>query len=239
MANRPWLDDVRARLARHALPPSYIQRFTEELSDHLEDLMEENMSTASNVYSRLGEPEQVAKAAVTAYRRRGFFGRHPTAAFLVFAVSPIAAMIAVEAAALFFTISACELIGDNNLFNFTKKIGAFGQTTVPYILTVLTVVVPACLLTILYCQLAKRLSMKKGWMFASCAAVSVMAMCIFWSASFSDTPGQNVLRCGLWIPTLSGWIPPLQSLAQCIIPLAIGWWFIRRQCNPGQTQATT
>ena len=44
MANQPWLDEVRQRLAKHALPPSYVQRFTEELSDHLEDLKEENMT---------------------------------------------------------------------------------------------------------------------------------------------------------------------------------------------------
>ena len=40
MANQPWLDEVRERLARQALPPSYIQRFMEELSDHLEDIKE-------------------------------------------------------------------------------------------------------------------------------------------------------------------------------------------------------
>jgi hypothetical protein len=38
MDNQPWLDSVREQLARRRLPPSYVQRFTEELSDHLEDL---------------------------------------------------------------------------------------------------------------------------------------------------------------------------------------------------------
>ena len=84
MANLPWLDEVRRRLAKRGLPPSYVQRFAEELSDHLEDFKEENMSTEADVYSRLGKPEQVANAAVAAYRRRSFLGRHPTAAFLVF-----------------------------------------------------------------------------------------------------------------------------------------------------------
>ena len=49
----------------------------------------------ADAISRLGEPEQVAEAAVAAYRRRSFFGRHPILtfplAFLVFAVSPVIA----------------------------------------------------------------------------------------------------------------------------------------------------
>ena len=102
MANLPWLDEVRKRLAEQALPPSYVQRFMEELSDHFQDVTEEIMSTEASVSSRLGEPEQVAKAVVTAYRRRSFLGRHPTAAFLVFAVSPV-----VSLAALLVHISFC------------------------------------------------------------------------------------------------------------------------------------
>jgi hypothetical protein len=233
MANRPWLDDVRARLAKCALPPSYIQRFTEELSDHLEDLMEENMSTASDVYSRLGEPEQVAKAAVAAYWRQGFLGRHPTAAFLVFAVSPIAAMIALEAAAILLFIVAVELVGENTVFHLTQEIGTTGRMIVPYILSLFTVVVPSCVLAILYCKLAKQLGMKKGWMFASCAAVSILAMCILWSVSFSDMPGHNALRCGLWIPTT---LPSLQGFCQLLIPLAVGLWYIRRRGGVGRPQ---
>ena len=100
MANLPWLDEVLARLARRGLPPNYVRRFAEELSDHLDDLKEENMSKAVDVVSRLGKPEQVAEAAVTAYRRRSFLGRHPTAAFLVFAVSPLVSQIG------FFVITA-------------------------------------------------------------------------------------------------------------------------------------
>ena len=94
MAKRPWLDEVRGRLAKHGLPPAYVQRFVQELSDHFDDLKEENMGTEVDVSSRLGEPERVAQAAVAAYRRRSFLGRHPTAAFLVFAVSPLLMLLA-------------------------------------------------------------------------------------------------------------------------------------------------
>ena len=64
MDNQPWLDSVREQLARHNLPPSYVQRFTEELGDHLDDVNEEGMD--ADAFSRLGEPEQVANTAVAA-----------------------------------------------------------------------------------------------------------------------------------------------------------------------------
>jgi hypothetical protein len=57
MADSFWLDKVRERLARQALQRNYMQRFMEELSDHLDDLKEENME--SDATSRMGEPEQV------------------------------------------------------------------------------------------------------------------------------------------------------------------------------------
>ena len=88
MDSQPWLDRVRERLARQLLPSSYVQRFMEELTDHFQDITEETMRADESVLSRLGEPDQVANAAVTAYRRRSFLGRHPALKFLVFGVSP-------------------------------------------------------------------------------------------------------------------------------------------------------
>jgi hypothetical protein len=36
MANRHWFDELRERLSAHALPRSYVQRFVQELTDHVE-----------------------------------------------------------------------------------------------------------------------------------------------------------------------------------------------------------
>jgi hypothetical protein len=234
MANHPWLDDVRNQLAKHALPPAYIRRFMDELSDHFQDITEENMSTEANVNSRLGEPQLVANSAVTVYRRRSFLGRHPTAAFVVFALSPIVSLIVIEAIAIFLFISAVYLIGEDKTFDFTRKIGLIGQSLVPYILAFLTVVIPSVFLSILYCKLAKRLCIRKRWMLMSCVSIATVAMLLCWSATFSDTPGKNCLQCGIWIPAWSGWTPPLRNLGQCLLPLAIGCWFIRRKCDNNQ-----
>ena len=109
MAKRRWLDEVRQRLARRALPPAYIGRFMDELSDHFQDLTEESMSTEASVLSRLGDPAQVAEAAVTAYRQRSFLGRHPAAALLVFGISPAASLIALTVASLWVVCTTADL----------------------------------------------------------------------------------------------------------------------------------
>ncbi len=70
MDSQRWLDRVRERLAKRVLPPSYVQRFIEELTDHLEDLKEEKME--GDASSRLGEPDQVVDNAIAEYQQRSF-----------------------------------------------------------------------------------------------------------------------------------------------------------------------
>lgn len=111
MASPPWLEEVRQRLVKHSLPPTYIRGFIAELTDHFHDLTEENMNTEVDVSSRLGEPAQVADAAVAVYRQRRFLGRHP---ILVFGVSPVLALIVLFVAwclGLELLFGACKLLG--------------------------------------------------------------------------------------------------------------------------------
>ena len=116
MANLPWLDDVLGRLEKRGLPPSYVRRLADELSDHLEDLQEQNMGKEADVSLQLGKPEQVAAAAVAAYRRRSFSGRHPVAAFFFFAITPVLPLflLAVVAEAAFSIVV-------NNLLGLRKE----------------------------------------------------------------------------------------------------------------------
>jgi hypothetical protein len=160
MGDQPWLDRVRERLARRRLPPGYVQRFIEELADHLEDLKGEGME--ANASSRLGEPEQLANAAVAAYRRRSFIGRRPLAAFLVFAVSPVIAqyVLFVVFATVLLTIRA-----DHTLNWYENR----------WILT-LTILACSTFLSILYDELATRLGIGRKWTLASCAVLGAFAM---------------------------------------------------------------
>ena len=86
MDDRLWLDRLRAALAGRRLPAAYAERLAQELSDHFHDLTEEKMSTDAEI-ERLGDPEQVAEAALSC--RRGFFRRHRWLRMTTFVVLPV------------------------------------------------------------------------------------------------------------------------------------------------------
>lgn len=199
MDSQPWLDRVRQRLAKHALPPSYVQRFMEELADHLNDLKEENME--ADAISRLGEAEQVAEAAVVAYRRRSFLGRHPTAAFLVFAVSPVILWLFVWSA---FACLALDL-------NTSKTDRGIWLYIEHHWLCSLIAAVCSTIAGTFYGELAVWLGIGRKWTLASYAAIGAIAM---------------YLEFGLGLGTVTVTLP-----AQFAVPFAVGWWFIKRRCE--------
>jgi hypothetical protein len=242
MANQAWLDEVRARLANYALPPAYIRRFMDELSDHLQDITEENMSTEANAISRLGEPKQVAESAATIYRRRSFIGRHPTAAFLVFGVSPVVSLAALFVIAYVVVLAiseVCELLGVNiqHFFADMRRFEPSASVVLPYLVSLLTVVIPCIFASILYCRLARRLGLGKKWMLLSCVILAVIATIPYCSVNLSGISGESGLRWGVWnpdsimrLPYFIVWVvcQPRQ-LMQLFVPLVIGWWIVRRK----------
>lgn len=88
MDSRQWREALRVDLRRQNLPPAYIDRLVEELSDHLFDTQTETTSMdAPSAFARLGSPNSIAAAASHEFRRRTFAGRHP---WLTFVVAPFA-----------------------------------------------------------------------------------------------------------------------------------------------------
>jgi hypothetical protein len=238
MANRRWLEEVQERLARSALPPGYIRRFMEELSDHLQDLTEENMSTEANASSRLGEPQEVARAAAAAYRRRSFLGRHPTAAFLVFAVSPAVSLILVFGLmALGARTVCCTWLGVTGNEVRATPPGPLELLATECLFSLLFVVIPVILTTVAYGKLVQWSGVARTWMVVSCGVLAAMVIPC-WHARAIELAGHPGVLCALWIPGLHGWIPPsvCGPLLQLLVPLAIGWWFLRRRRDQGQLQ---
>ncbi|MGD0654372.1 MAG: hypothetical protein ABSA16_08525 [Thermoguttaceae bacterium] len=86
----------------------------------------------------------------------------------------------------------------------------------------LATILPVALLTISYCWCAKRFGVGKRWMLASCGVLAVIAMLSFQRVTLSDMPGNSLLTFGLGLP------PSLPQCVQLIVPLAIGFWFVRR-----------
>jgi hypothetical protein len=231
--NQPWLNRVRRQLAENNLPPNYIRRFMDELSDHFQDIMEEDMSTTADLSARLGQPNQVADAAVAAYRCRTVLGRHPTVAFLVFGVSPLASMLALFVlafACMYGAFTAYEQLGFNmNLKRFDPAASAL----LPYVFSLLMVMIPAGLASLFYCRLIRRLGMAKRWIALSSFVLAVIAILPIWSITLSDQPGQSVLRCGVGSPldighAILAYFSSLQQWLQFLVPLAIGLWFFRQ-----------
>jgi hypothetical protein len=106
----------------------------------------------------------------------------------------------------------------------------------PYVLSLLIVVIPSILASVFYCKLAKRLGLGTKWILISCVVLAATALMPICSATLSDVPGKSALRVGYWNPLyvkhLLGSIvwcfcSPRQ-LFQFLVPLAIGWWFVRR-----------
>jgi len=116
--------------------------------------------------SRLGKPEQVAQSAVVAYREHGFLGKHPVAAILLLGVSPavsLVALVALAAGALWVSDEACHRFGygTEHWIAGLRQFGPSASVGLAYLESLLTVVIPSVLASVLYCWLAGRLGIGK------------------------------------------------------------------------------
>jgi hypothetical protein len=234
MAVPAWFDDLRRQLAGRGLPPAYVERFVAELSDHLEDLMEEKMSMDSEMISRLGHPEQVAEAAAVAYRQRSYLGRHPMAAFLVFAVSPVVWEVVLFVVVL-LTVKVSAAVAYQ--LGYLSEQGRYvpPSTTAleitQYVFSFFFIVIPSLLVAVLYCRLGRRLGMARGWMWVSCIVVAMMTLLPWWYVRLgADAVGHPRVVGGLSSPVIN------YEMIQLAVPLLIGWWFLRRRGWLGQRQ---
>ncbi|MGO8744933.1 MAG: HAAS signaling domain-containing protein [Thermoguttaceae bacterium] len=234
MESQPWLNRVRERLVRQLLPPSYVQRFVEELSDHLEDVKEDGMD--QNSFSRLGDPEQVADTAVAAYRRRSFLGRHPVAAFLVFGISPVVSLVVLVVMSVrAFAYLAGFAVGIG-IVKQPDHFGVVGSAVVCLAGSLLTIVIPSILASIAYCRLTTRLGVSRKWILVSCVTLAVLASSTsFWRAGSGNHP-WHFAACWSWLWLGGGWVALTEHLVNLSVPLAIGWWFLRRKHDQGQLQ---
>jgi uncharacterized membrane protein len=230
MANQDWLDEVLKRLLRQGLPPVYVKRLTEELSDHLEDITEENME--ADAISRLGQPEEVADNAAVAYRRRSFLGRHSWTRFVVFCISPIMSLIGLSllSVALLLLTSTCMGTGDGN------NLGPVASAAVCFAASFLMIVIPSILASVFYCRLAERAGVSRTWIVVSCITLAVVASGpASWRAGVGARPWMfGPCWSGLWY--VRDWVPQVQHLIQFLVPLVIGCWFMRRSRNHDQLQ---
>jgi hypothetical protein len=158
---------------------------------------------------------------------------------LVFGLSPVVSLFVMFALAycsvyLFFFVY--EELGINM---HVARFEPAASAVVPYIMSLLTIVLPTMVAGIFYCWLAKRFFIGGKWLLLACAMLAVLAAMPCCSVVLSDIPGHSALRWGVLNPQ-SVWdlfqvVPWIfckpQQLMQFVIPLAVGLWFLRRKGN--------
>lgn len=225
------LDHLTAELVRRGLPRAYIERLSEELDDHIADLIDQRRNAMSmdagqrfDIEQRMGSTSELAIAAHTQYRRRTFWGRHPIFTFLVAPV-PITLLswIGFLFAALWASKCVALVLGDAYRFEGTvatewppllfAMVGAF---------LYLVVVAPPLLAVCLFAWLARRAEV--GWRWTLCAVLLVSLL-----AGLSQCGIEPPLQTGRGQLFLGfGTRGQLAQLGQFLLPLFVGLWLALR-----------
>ncbi len=158
----------------------------------------------ADAISRLGEAEQVADTAIAAYWRRSFLGRHCWARFLVFAISPVVAIVEVEN--VFFATLCASLRQD-------------WHKPYPYWIVSLMLVMSSGFLAAFYAELVARCGVGKKWTLVSGAILGVIAAYFQRSEAFhtgNSGPGLFAIM-----------------VVQFVLPLVISGLIVKRECYHG------
>lgn len=224
MENPPWLEELRVELVGQGLPPEHIERIILELSDHLEDNLEERRlmdeKSLSAAIGQIGVPAQLARAAAAEYRGRTFFGCHPV---LTFAVLPIFVVFGAWVAMLQAFVWGGLRFADVAWMTDSPA-GLVGLRVVWSTVFQLPVVVAA----LLFYRVALASGRSWRWYMLSCLMLAVIAA----GTVTIVEPPRDGMRGGLgvgFLPFFPLWYSWKSQIIVCAIPIAIGLWVGRRR----------
>ncbi len=233
-----WLEELSRELRKSQLPLPYIARLMEELSDHLEDLSEENEMSkdapiSHGLAGRMGSATEVANSAAAEYRRARFWRRHPIAAFIALPIllMPILWVPGMAGVAL---IAAAQNSWDYNSISPSR----FS----PDILALLrfccgaATLLPAVIAGLLFAWLGTRKGLQPRWPLIACAIVGLMSALTrvgFLMTPLPDTHAWQTIEFGLYTLWLGdrGIVTGAVLLLQLLklgVPLAVCVWILRR-----------
>jgi uncharacterized membrane protein len=204
MASPPWLEELREQLKQQALPPQYLERLLQELSDHFHDIQEEKRSMEAEKVcdpnARMGEPSDLAEFIGSEYRKRYFSQKHPV---VMFAVMPVLLLLGIWAGLVLLTFLIGSVIGEATepvVDGFTGQLICYGSIWLPVALT-----------AVICCRAARHGRVNWRWSLLTAATLAV-----FPGMTVSLTPSMLMI----------GFLPPITPAAfiQLILPLAIGGW---------------
>ncbi|HVU87925.1 MAG TPA: hypothetical protein VHD36_11435 [Pirellulales bacterium] len=227
MSERAWLDELRAQLARTKLPAAYAARLFEELSDHVTDFMEDQMSTdalpSRGLMDRLGAPLDVVECAQREFRRRSFSGRHP---ILIFVVLPLVVLQLGYAASLFSVVGTGGILKKLDPAMSSELLSPGGTALIELLCGGL-MLASATLTAALFAWLAARAGVNRRWPIITGAIMGLLAGLTQMSVYISPNPGQSRLSLGLGFGTSMA----LFQVARFAVPLAIGLWIFARRMH--------
>lgn len=237
MSTRPWPDELRHKLHMQNLPPAYIDRLVEELSEHVLDTQSETTSMdAQNALNRLGSTDQIAAAVTQEFRSRTFAGRYPWLAFvalpvavipLVF-VSSILGLFAIQWAAM---TSLEWLIEPEPWHSLSKATESRVEWWILAAFDSYVRFIPFAIATWMFCRWGRRSDMR-WWPFVACTIVALTAGFL----STKSIPASDG-RPGLWIVGLATHVE-LRQVIQLLVPLTVAAGMLLRLPR-GQAVALT
>ena len=227
MYDPAWLNGLRSELDRQRLPPDYVARLVDELSDHINDSLEGQMSTdaleSSIVTERMGSPQEVAQQAADAYRGRRFTSRHT---LLVFVVLPIVALALAWSASLFGLVGAGAAWKSMNPGLSSDDLSPLGVAGMKLLCTG-SLVVPAALVAALVAWLAARSAVERKWPIIGCAILGLLVGPAQFSVYMSPLPNKSTLMLGLGFSTAA--LSLFVQVSIFAVPMLIGLWIFSRR----------
>jgi hypothetical protein len=201
----PWLEELSEQVKRQGLPPQYVERLLQELSDHFRDIQgEEKGMDAEQVCipdTRMGEPGDLARFIGSEYRKQHFSRRHPV---VMFAVMPVLLLLAIWAGLLLLAFLIGSVLGEAA----APVVGGFMAQLIDYGVIWLPVTVTA----VIFCRAARHRRVDWHWSLLTAATLA-----IFPGMTVSLTP--STLIVGLF-PAMT-----LATFIQVVLPLAICGWY--------------
>ena len=227
MRDPAWLNELHQQLAKKRLPPAYVARLVDELSDHVTDLLEDQMSTdalqSRNVFERLGAPQDIAQQAGKEFRRRSFLGRHPILTFVLLPIVALLASLAVELASFVAVGSVLKSLGPELSSERFSPWAVGGMR----LLCTLAVVLPALLMAALFAWLAARTGVNRKWPVITAVILGLLAGASQLDMQLAPGEGQSKLMLGMGLST--AFAATFFQLSKFAVPLGIGLWVFSRR----------
>jgi hypothetical protein len=228
-----WLDELRAQLERKRLPPAYAARLLDELSDHVTDLLEDQMSTdaleSHSVFDRLGAPEDVARQAAAEYRRRNFCGRHP---ILMFVVLPVMAIPVAYFLGMMTAIGVGWLWKSSHPGLTSDQMSPLGIAGLRLLCTVAQVA-PVAAVAAFFGWLAARSGVNRKWPIVMCVTLGLIVAVSHFDMYLSPLPSKSAISIGFGY---YGWRRWFVQLARFGAPVLVGMSIFARRLRVGRPE---